>query len=58
MAVAYAFQNGEKVYVKSEGMDGEITSMVPGNGSIPWYYVRLENGQMDRYTADDLESVY
>jgi len=58
MAVAYLFANGERVYVKSEGMDGEITSMVPGNGSTPWYYVRLENGQMDRYTADDLESVY
>ncbi len=58
MAVAYQFANGERVFVKSENMDGEITSMVPGNGSIEWYYVRLENGQMDRYTRDDLESVY
>ena len=29
--------------------------MVPGNGSIPWYYVRHDDDETeDRYTEDDL----
>jgi hypothetical protein len=54
----YEFSVGQRVRsVRDWTKVGEINSMVPGNGSIPWYYVTWEDGTEDRYTAEELETV-
>ena len=50
--VTYEFNVGDRVSVN--GKPGEITSMVPGNGTMPWYYVQFDDGTEDRFTAHDL----
>lgn len=37
--------------------DGVVTSMVPGNGSIEWYYVEWNDGTGDLYTRDQLTRI-
>lgn len=52
--VTYEFSVGQRV--RSGSKTGEINSMVPGNGSIPWYYVTWDDGTEDRHTAEELEA--
>jgi hypothetical protein len=54
MVIDYIWAPGDRVYVASEGQYGEVKTVVPGNGSIPWYFVETDDGQEDRYTADQL----
>lgn len=54
MVIDYIWAPGDRVYVPGESQYGEVTSVVPGNGSIPWYYVRLDDGTEDRYTDAQL----
>jgi hypothetical protein len=58
MTITYVFSPGQRVYIAGEGLYGEVTSCVPGNGSIPWYWVRTDDGEMDRYTAEQLQEEY
>lgn len=52
--MAYSFNEGDRV-VTSHKRSGEVVSRVPGNGNIPWYYVRHDDDETeDRYTEDDL----
>lgn len=55
MVIDYIFAPGDRVYIPCENQYGEIYSRVPGNGSEPWYFVRLEDSTEDRYTSDQLE---
>lgn len=48
-------QEGNRVYCKNNGKYGEITTIVPGNGTFPWYFVLFEDGTEDRFVAEDLE---
>jgi len=49
----YKFNPGDRVTV--DGKHGEVTTCVPGgNGSIPWYFVRFDDGTEDRFTAEQL----
>ena len=41
--------------VRVNGRSGEIVFRVPGDGQIPWYFVRFEDGTEDRFQADQLE---
>lgn len=54
MPITYDYR--PRVRHKSEWeQTGEVATCVPGNGSIPWYFVRWDNGVEDRHTADELE---
>lgn len=51
--VAYMYAPGDRVYVAGHG-EGEVMTCVPGNGTMPWYFVRFDDGIEDRFVADDL----
>ena len=51
----YAYQPGDRVFVKPLGKYGEVTACVPGNGTIAWYFVKPDDGDEDRWTEGDLE---
>lgn len=53
----YVFSEGDRVYCTLNNKYGEVISRVPGNGSIPWYFVKFDDGTEDRFTKDDLEQV-
>lgn len=55
--VEYVFSVGDQVYCSANGKYGEVNSCVPGNGSIPWYFVTFDDGTEDRFTKEDLERV-
>ena len=47
---------GQRVRHTSEfTKTGEITTIVPGNGTFHWYFVLWDNGSEDRYVAEELE---
>ena len=53
----YKFNTGDRVRKCSEfAKTGTVTTTVPGNGSIAWYYVDFDDGSSDRFTEDELES--
>ena len=50
-------ESGQRVRHTSEfTKTGEITTIVPGNGTFPWYFVLWDDGSADRYTEEELES--
>ena len=51
----YKFNVGDKVRYVGLYITGEITSTVPGNGSIEWYFVTWADGTTGRYTRDELD---
>jgi hypothetical protein len=53
--VAYEFFPGNRVQIKATGEYGEVMTVVPGNGSIAWYYVKTEDSE-DRFTSNELRS--
>lgn len=53
----YQFQVGQRVTHRYEGWVGEVTSVVPGNGSLAWYYVQWDHGSEDSYMAHELEAL-
>lgn len=53
----YEFNVGQTVVLNYGTMSGTVQSMVPGNGSIPWYYVEWSDGSVTRHTADELVAV-
>jgi len=57
MTTEYVFDEYDRVYCSANNKYGEVTTRVPGNGTIPWYYVQFDDGTMDRFTKDDLEKV-
>lgn len=58
MPIEYAFSYGQRVRHAINGWDGEVISMVPGDGRDPWYFVRWEHdGSEDRYQAHMLVAI-
>jgi hypothetical protein len=55
--MTYAYRIGQRVQHR-DGRTGEITSMVPGNGTFPWYFVHWDNGTEDRHTGDELTATW
>lgn len=54
----YKFDIGQTVALHYGTASGIVESMVPGNGSIPWYYVRWDwDGSVTRHTEDELVAV-
>lgn len=53
----YKFSVGQRVCYEYGLRFGEIESMVPGNGSIEWYYVAWDDGEVSRHTRDELQAV-
>ena len=52
----YAFHPGDRVrLVQNFNRTGEVVGCVPGNGTLPWYFVKFNDGTEDRFTADELE---
>ena len=57
--VHYEFSNGQEVRnTRDWRRTGIIVGMVPGNGSIPFYYVRWDDSpdKEEGYTAEELEA--
>lgn len=52
----YRFHEGQRVRYTYALRYGVVETCVPGNGSIEWYYVRWNDGTIDRYTWDQLEA--
>lgn len=53
----YRFTEGDRVRKVDEfTKTGTVSTTVPGNGSLPWYYVDFDDGSSDRFTEDELES--
>lgn len=57
MSAEYVFDEGDRVYCTVNSKFGEVTTRVPGNGTIPWYFVTFDDGTEDRFTKEDLEKV-
>jgi len=49
------FIPGDSVIITPTGEIGEVTAVVPGNGSFVWYFVKAENGTEDRWREQDLQ---
>lgn len=50
--MTYDYKPGDRV--NTPDGPGEVTTCVPGNGSIAWYFVQLDSGREERYTSDQL----
>lgn len=54
----YVFSVGNRVRLAACWHQvGTVESMVPGNGSIEWYYVSWDDGTSDRYTREELVGI-
>jgi len=56
----YKLHVGQRVRHNITGTQGTVDSMVPGNGTIEWYYVEWDNSTTDsneRYTSDEIQAI-
>lgn len=53
--INYEYEVGDRVFVIPNGRYAEVTSRVPGNGTLPWYFVQYDDDRTeDRFTGRDL----
>jgi hypothetical protein len=53
VGIVYEFTPGQRVCHR-DGRVGEVVTCVPGNGTIPWYFVRWDLPPLDPNVHQDV----